>query len=120
MREDTARHRGPYLRAFLRAMAQGHEAVRKDPTQGVKPLLAANPDLDPADTLAEVKQTIPTFFPTNKSRPWGYQDEGEWSNFGAWMLRNKLLSKPGLPISLTNEYLPGQGIVPANDPSSGD
>jgi putative hydroxymethylpyrimidine transport system substrate-binding protein len=118
VREETARTRGPYLRAFLRAMAEGHEAVRKDPAQGVKPLLAANPDLDPADTLAEVQQTIPAFFPTDTSRPWGYQDEEEWSNFGAWMLQNQLLDQPGLPTSLTDEYLPGQGIVPANSPGT--
>jgi putative hydroxymethylpyrimidine transport system substrate-binding protein len=118
VREDTARSRGPYLRTFLRALAEGHEAVRKDPAQGVKPLLAANPDLDPADTLAEVQQTIPAFFPTDKSHPWGYQDEDAWSNFGAWMLQNKLLAKPGLPTSLTDEYLPGQGIVAANSPGT--
>jgi putative hydroxymethylpyrimidine transport system substrate-binding protein len=120
VREETARKRGPYLRAFLRAMAEGHEAVRKDPAEGVKPLLAANPDLDPADTLAEVQQTIPAFFPTDTKRPWGYQDEDEWSNYGAWMYQNKLLSKPGLPTSLTDEYLPGQGIAPADTPASGD
>jgi putative hydroxymethylpyrimidine transport system substrate-binding protein len=118
VREETARKRGPYLRAFLRAMAEGHEALRKDPARGVKPLLAANPDLDAADTLAQVQKTLAAFFPVDKTRPWGYQDEGEWSNYGAWMYQNKLLSKPGLPTSLTNEYLPGQGIVPANSPGS--
>jgi putative hydroxymethylpyrimidine transport system substrate-binding protein len=118
VREDTARKRGPYLRAFLRAMAEGHEAVRKDPAEGVKPLLAANPDLDPADTLAEVEKTIPAFFPTDKTHPWGYQDENAWSSYGGWMYQNKLLAKPGLPTSLTNEYLPGQGIAPADSPGT--
>lgn len=118
--EQTARHRGPYLRAFLHAMAEGHEALRKDPQTAIQPLLTANPDLDAATTLAEVQKTLPVFFPTDKSKPWGYQDEDAWSNFGAWMYQNKLLNKPGLPTSLTDEYLPGQGIVPANTPDSGD
>jgi putative hydroxymethylpyrimidine transport system substrate-binding protein len=118
VREDTARSRGPYLRAILRALAEGHEALRKDPALGVKPLLDANPDLNPAETLTQVQETLPAFFPADAKQPFGYQDEREWANYGAWMYQNKLLAKPGLPTSLTNEYLPGQGMVPADDPES--
>jgi putative hydroxymethylpyrimidine transport system substrate-binding protein len=118
VREDDARSRGPYLRAFLHAVAEGHEALRKDPANGVQALLKAAPDLDPAETLAQVRETLPAFFPTDKSQPFGFQDPDRWSDYGGWMFQNKLLERPGLPTSLTNEYLPGEGMVPADDPAS--
>jgi putative hydroxymethylpyrimidine transport system substrate-binding protein len=116
VREQDARHRGPYLRAFLRALAEGQQALRDDPEQGVKALLDANPDLDPGDTLAEVKATLPAFFPTDSSKPFGWQDLNQWGQYGQWMLVNQLLDKAPLPTSLTNEYLPGEGLAGANDP----
>ena len=39
------RSRGPLLRRFMRALARGHEALRKDIDTGVDALVKANPDL---------------------------------------------------------------------------
>jgi putative hydroxymethylpyrimidine transport system substrate-binding protein len=118
VREADARHRGPYLRAFMRALAEGQQTLRDDPEQGVKGLLAANPDLDPADTLAQVRATLPAFFPTDTSKPFGWQDTAAWGRYGKWMLDNDLLSKAPLPTSLTNEYLPGEGLAGTGGPVS--
>ncbi len=118
VREDTARERGPYLRAFLRAVAEGHEALREDPQRGVEPLVAANPDLQADDVLAQVRATLPVFFPTDRDQPFGWQDQAAWGRYGGWMLRNQLLERAPLPASLTNEFLPGGGLEPADDPAS--
>jgi len=118
VRAETARERGPYLRAFLRAVAQGHEALRENPQAGIRPLLEANPDLDRADTLAEVEATLPAFFPEDDELPFGWQDAAAWGRYGRWMVDNGLLEKPPLPRSLTNEFLPGAGIEPADDPAA--
>jgi putative hydroxymethylpyrimidine transport system substrate-binding protein len=109
-REQDARERGPYLRAFLRALAEGHDALRKDPAVGVDALVEANPDLDRADTDAEVRKTVPAFFPADRSKPFGWQEQGAWARYGAWMFDNKLLRSEPLPRSLTNEFLPGAGL----------
>lgn len=118
VREDTARNRGPALRSFLRALAQAHEQVRRDPEQGIKPLLAANADLDPATTLAQLQKTLPAFFPTNKDEPFGWQDGPAWGKYGNWMYENKLLKAQPLPRTITNEFLPGAGLDPADDPTT--
>jgi putative hydroxymethylpyrimidine transport system substrate-binding protein len=116
-REQDARERGPYLRAFLRAMAEGHDALRKDPAAGVDALVKANPDLDRADTEAEVHSTLPAFFPADRSKPFGWQDQGAWARYGAWMFDSKLLRSEPLPRSLTNEFLPGAGLEPSDGTS---
>jgi putative hydroxymethylpyrimidine transport system substrate-binding protein len=113
VREQDARHRGPYLRAFLRALAEAQQKLRDDPEAGVKPLLDANKDLDPADTLAEVKATMPAFFPSDPSQPFGWQDPKAWGLYGRWMLENQLVGAEPLPRSLTNEFLPGEGLAGA-------
>jgi putative hydroxymethylpyrimidine transport system substrate-binding protein len=109
-REQDAQQRGPYLRAFLRALAEGHTALREDPEAGVKALVKANPDLDPGDTLAQVRKTIPAFFPADEDRPFGWQDERAWGRYGGWMFDNDLLEREPSPRTLTNEFLPGAGI----------
>jgi putative hydroxymethylpyrimidine transport system substrate-binding protein len=110
VREQDARSRGPYLRAFMRALAEGHEALRENPQHGVDALVARNRDLDPQTALAQVRATLPAFFPQDPSKPFGWQDQDAWGRYGRWMLDNKLLAKEPLPTSLTNEYLPGVGL----------
>jgi hypothetical protein len=58
-----------------------------------------------------VKATLPVFFPTDKTKPFGWQSPREWAAYGNWMYANKLLSKPpDAGRALTNEFLPGEGI----------
>jgi putative hydroxymethylpyrimidine transport system substrate-binding protein len=118
VREDTARNRGPVLRAFLRALAQAHEQVRENPQQGIQPLLAANPDLDPDTTLAQVQKTLPAFFPTDPDQPFGWQNGGQWGEYGEWMFEHGLLKSRAEPRSITNEFLPGAGLEGADDPNN--
>lgn len=116
VREEDARFRGPYLRAFLRALAEGQQALQDDPEAAVAALRKANPDLDPADTLAEVRATLPAFLPTDAELPFGWQDPAAWGRYGRWMLDEGLIAKAPLPSSLTNEYLPGEGLAGASGP----
>jgi putative hydroxymethylpyrimidine transport system substrate-binding protein len=99
----------------MRALGQGVAALRSDPEAGVKPLLAANPDLDRELQLASVKATMPAFFPP-AGKPFGWMESAEWARYGAWMYANKLLSRPPAPArALTDEFLPGQGLADAGD-----
>jgi putative hydroxymethylpyrimidine transport system substrate-binding protein len=103
--------RGANVRRFLRALAEGYALVRRDPAAGVDPLLRANPDLDRGLQMASVRATLPVFFPTDKSKPWGYMQQGEWALFARWMLERHLLQHtPDPSAALTNEFLPGQGL----------
>jgi putative hydroxymethylpyrimidine transport system substrate-binding protein len=109
-RKDTLAERGDDVRAFVQALARGYEAAREDPRAATDALLAAAPDLEPAFTLASVKATLPVFFPTDASKPFGWQEPGAWQAYGTWMFEQGLLeARPDATIALTNEFLAGQG-----------
>jgi putative hydroxymethylpyrimidine transport system substrate-binding protein len=110
-REQDVRKRGPLLRRFMRALALGHQALRKDVDGAVDELVEANEDLDRKLQLAQVKATLPVFFPRDEDKPFGYQDEAAWRRYTQWMLDNHLLESPaGANRAMTNEFLPGEGI----------
>jgi putative hydroxymethylpyrimidine transport system substrate-binding protein len=102
---------GAKVRRFMRALAQGMKALKADPNTGVEPLLRANRDLDRRLQEASVKATMPVFFPADSSKPFGWMDPAEWTAYGDWMARNRLLrNPPDAGAALTDEFLPGQGI----------
>ncbi len=110
-READVRTRGPVLRRFMRALARGHDALRKDPDIGVDALVKANPDLKASLQRAQVKATLPVFFPRDKTRPFGYQNAREWQAYTQWMEENKVIEDAGIGRrAFTNEFLPGEGI----------
>jgi putative hydroxymethylpyrimidine transport system substrate-binding protein len=110
-RETDVREGGARIRRFMRALTQGMNALRKDPETGVAPLLRANRDLQRPLQEASVKATMPVFFPTDTSKPFGYMNPAEWTAYGAWMARNRLIRNPAVTgAALTNEFLPGEGV----------
>jgi putative hydroxymethylpyrimidine transport system substrate-binding protein len=109
-REEDAHARGDLLRRFMLALARGHEALRRDPQTGLRPLLEANEDLEAGLQAAVVRATMPVFFPEDEDRAFGYMDEGEWVAYARWMAENDLLKRPEDPRrALTNEFVPGEG-----------
>jgi len=71
----------------------------------------ANPGLDQKFQSAAVRATLPAFFPSNPSNPWGWQDPVQWNTYGQWMLSNHLISNPAaVADASTNEELAGQGL----------
>ncbi|HEX4363735.1 MAG TPA: ABC transporter substrate-binding protein [Solirubrobacteraceae bacterium] len=110
-RESEVHTRGAMLRRFMRALARGQERLRTNVDAGVAALVKANPDLDVALQRAQVRATLPAFFPASKSEPFGFQVPGEWQRYAAWMARNKLISNANIAQrAYTNEFLPGEGI----------
>jgi putative hydroxymethylpyrimidine transport system substrate-binding protein len=101
---------GAVMRRFLQAVSRGAKAVRDDPALGADALVKADSDLDRGTQLAQVKATLPVFFPEDKAFPWGYMNADEWKAYGQWMLDNKLVSRLPTATSITNEFLPGRGI----------
>jgi putative hydroxymethylpyrimidine transport system substrate-binding protein len=99
------------VRRFVQALARGYGSVRRNPQAAVRNLVQASPGLDAKLQLASVKATLPYYFPSNPSLPWGWQDPTQWNAYGAWMLRNHLISVPNAVIDAsTNELLAGQGL----------
>lgn len=112
-REEDAAKKGAVLRRFLQGLSTGHEQLREDPETGIKPLLAANEDLDRGLQEAAVKATLPVFFPEDEERPFGWMDENAWVSYAKWMFDNGLLKQPEDPRrALTTEFLPGEGPRP--------
>ncbi|MDP2711972.1 MAG: ABC transporter substrate-binding protein [Solirubrobacteraceae bacterium] len=110
-READVRSRGPLLRRFMRALTRGHEALREDVDSGVDPLVKANPDLNRNLQRAQVRATLPVFFPTDEERPFGYQEPREWQAYTQWMAENELIADAAVgQRAFTNEFLPGEGI----------
>jgi len=108
-REDDLARGGGKVRRFMRAVAQGHEALARDPDEAIDALLQANPDLDRRTQLASVRATLPAFAPPD-GRPFGWQEPAEWAAYQRWMFDNRLLRAPGTGQALTNEFLEGQGL----------
>jgi putative hydroxymethylpyrimidine transport system substrate-binding protein len=99
------------LRRFLQATAAGHKLLRQDPAAGVDALVKADKGLDRGLQEAAVKATLPAFFPTDASKPWGYMEPREWALYERWMRDNRLLTRPPSDASpLTNEFLPGESV----------
>ena len=90
-------------RLFLGALARGTAAAIESPDATTKALLAANKDLDPELTRAEVDATLPLLSES------GRMDPEKWSAFIAWMNENgQLDSRPAPSEVLSNEYLAGE------------
>ncbi len=113
--EGTLNERGGLVRRFLRAVQEGTQALREDPDAGIDPLLQANRELDRGLQTAVVRRTLPVFFPQDDERPFGWMEEEEWRVYGEWMLRNGLLKNQPTREALTNEFLPGEGVRPAEE-----
>jgi putative hydroxymethylpyrimidine transport system substrate-binding protein len=109
-REKDLGATGERVRRFLQAVSRGARAVRTDARTGIDPLLKANPDLDRGLQAASLRVTAPLFFPRNRDRPFGWQDERAWAAYSAWMTSQRLVKQPPSPRSLTNEFLPGEGL----------
>ncbi|MCW2996374.1 MAG: transporter substrate-binding protein [Conexibacter sp.] len=101
---------GDVMRRFLQAVSRGAKAVKADPNVGADALVKADSSLDRATQLAQVKATLPVFFPDDAAFPFGYMNADEWKAYGQWMVDNGLVKRLPTPTSLTNEFLPGRGI----------
>ena len=111
VRKDTIVNHPDLVRRFVQALGRGYEAVRSNPQQAVTNLVRASPGLDPKLQLASVQATLPAFFPSNAANPWGWQDPGQWTAYGQWMLKEHLISNPNAVLDAsTNELLAGQGL----------
>jgi putative hydroxymethylpyrimidine transport system substrate-binding protein len=110
-REQDVRSRGALLRRFMRALARGHQRLRANVDLGVDELVKANPDLKRAVQRAQVAATLPVFFPSDRNRPFGFQDPAQWRRYATWMSENGLIASPDTAQrAFTNEFLPGEGI----------
>ena len=110
-RKSTVVNHPDELRRFVQALGRGYEAVRRDPQAAVNNLVKANPGLDPGFQLASVKATLPAFFPSDTSKPWGWMSASRWNAYGQWMLNQHLISNPNAVVDAsTNELLAGQGL----------
>jgi len=97
------------IRLFIAALSRGTRAAVERPSAATDALLAANPDLDPKLTRAEVEATLPFLQPSRSGQPYGYMDPARWRNFIGWMRDNELIATlPATSEVLSNDYLPGK------------
>jgi putative hydroxymethylpyrimidine transport system substrate-binding protein len=109
-RQQTLSDRGDAIRAFVQALGRGTAQARQNPQGAVDALVRQNPDLDRKLQLASVRATLPVLFPTDATKPFGWQDPAAWNAYGQWMLDQRLLSSPpNAANALTDEFLAGQG-----------
>jgi putative hydroxymethylpyrimidine transport system substrate-binding protein len=111
VRERTLANHPDVIRRLVQALGRGYQSARSDPAGAVANLVRANPGLDSKFQTAAVQATLPAFFPTDASKPWGWQDPVKWNTYGQWMLSNHLISNPAaVADASTNEELAGQGL----------
>jgi putative hydroxymethylpyrimidine transport system substrate-binding protein len=113
VRENEAGTRGQDLRAFMQALTHGEQQARSNPAGAAALIVKANPSAEEKLQLASLDATLPATLPTERSKPYGWQDPSAWAAFGRWMLSHGLIhtdpNRAALP-PFTNEFLPGQGI----------
>jgi putative hydroxymethylpyrimidine transport system substrate-binding protein len=108
--QSTIVRKSDELRRFAQALARGYESARRNTQAAVRNLVAANPGLDKRFQLAAVQATLPAFFPSAGSHPWGWQNTSQWTAYGQWMLREHLISNPAaLAQPDSNDFLAGVG-----------
>ncbi len=109
-REETIRHDGAMIRRFLQALAKATGTLAGQPNAGLDPLIEANPDLDRPIQEAQLKATLPVLQP-KAGKPYGWMEPAEWDTFAKWMQQQGQIENAEIvQRSLTNEFLPGQGI----------
>jgi putative hydroxymethylpyrimidine transport system substrate-binding protein len=97
------------FRLFIAALERGTNAAVEQPNAATKAVLEANHDLDPKQTQAEVKATLPLLAARTSGRPYGYMSPAEWGTFAGWMRDNGLIaSLPTASELLSNTYLSGE------------
>ena len=111
VRKNTIVNHPDVVRRFVQALARGYESTRRHPQAAVANLVHASSGLDSKLQLASVRATLSSFFPSNPSEPWGWQNQTEWNAYGQWMLSHHLVSDPNAVLDAsTNELLAGQGL----------
>jgi putative hydroxymethylpyrimidine transport system substrate-binding protein len=111
-RESLSTDEASKLRRFMVALSRGAVEVRDEPDAALDALLKANDDLSETLQRESIAATTPVFFPSEKDRPFGFQDLGDWSDYAVWMADNGLIGKDlDGEDAVTNEFLPGQGLA---------
>jgi putative hydroxymethylpyrimidine transport system substrate-binding protein len=112
-RSDLDQDFAAKVRRFMQATARGHAALKADPSVGVDALIEADKGLDRGLLEAQVKASLPVFFPADADRPFGYQHADEWQRYADWMLDQGLIKRRQVAEqATTNEFLAGEGLDP--------
>ena len=80
-REDTIAAKGPALHKLVQIEQRAWQALRDNPQEGVKAMLAARPDarLDPAVQKSQIVMSLDFFeTPATKGKPLGWQATSDW------------------------------------------
>jgi NitT/TauT family transport system substrate-binding protein len=80
-REDTIAAKGPALHKLIQIEQRAWQALRENPQEGVKAMLAERPDarLDEKILLGQIKLTLDYFdTPASQSKPIGWQAKEDW------------------------------------------
>jgi len=97
------------IRLFLAALERGTRDAAEDPRGAAQALVAANDDLDPKLTQAQVDETLPVLLPRDVDQPYGFMDPERWSEFAGFMVDERLIDVlPSTDEVLTNGLLPGE------------
>jgi putative hydroxymethylpyrimidine transport system substrate-binding protein len=105
-RRSELEENGEKIRLFISALKRGTEAAVKSPKAASEAILAANSNLEPKLTEAEMAATLPLLGARTPGQPYGYMDPKEWEAFAAWMRDEELISTlPKASELLTNSYL---------------
>jgi putative hydroxymethylpyrimidine transport system substrate-binding protein len=107
-RSDRVSEDPEAIRLFIAALERGTIEARRDPQGATDALLEASPELQRKLTLAELRATLPLFFPP-QGEAFGYMDPAEWTAFAGFLAdEGQLDTRLTADELLTNELLPGE------------
>lgn len=103
--EKTIAERPELAKKFIAAASQGYVWATEHPDEAAEILLKHAPELD-AQLVKASQKWLSGQYKADASRR-GWQEQGVWERYGAWMLEQKLLDKPiDASRAFTNEFLP--------------
>lgn len=94
---------------FLGALSRATAEAERRPNLATDLVLSANPALEPRQTAAQMRVTLPLLAATNSAEPFGYLNSVKWQTFIDWMVDNELLeSRLSAVAAIDNDFLPGR------------
>lgn len=103
--EDTIQQRPELVGSFVRAVSRGYSYAIRSPSPAADLLLAAVPELDPAQ-VHQSQEWLASRYQAEAIR-WGFQQPQVWRDYSDWMAEHEIIDSPiDSDLAFTNQFLP--------------
>jgi putative hydroxymethylpyrimidine transport system substrate-binding protein len=107
--DDEVENEARTIQLFVAALERGTRAAAANPDEAAAVILKAGQGLEPKQTKAEVRRTVPLLEGRGTGHPYGYMVPSQWQRFAHFLAEGGLIKTPPTTGDvLTNDLLPNQ------------